>query len=236
MKFETPLIKATLIKRYKRFLADVTLEDGSIVTAHVANPGSMMGLAGVGATVWLEQNDDSKRKLKYSWKLIQLENTFVGLDTSAANKIVKEALEKDVFGFGYANFKPEVKYGEGSRVDFLLTEDGKPDLYLEVKSVTLSREKSIAEFPDSVTARGTKHLAELANMIRAGHRAVMLYVIQRSDAKSFRIAQDIDPKYGDAMQTAMRDGVEVICYDTKIGNTEIVLNDKVDLDFNVVSD
>lgn len=232
MKFETPLIRATLIKRYKRFLADVTLEDGSIVTAHVANPGSMLGLAEPDMFVWLEQNNDPKRKLKYSWKVAQLENTFVGVDTGAANKIVKEALAIDQLGFGYASYKPEVKYGEGSRIDFLLTDQNKPDLYLEVKSVTLSRRPEIAEFPDSVTARGAKHLKELSDMVALGHRAVMLFLIQRSDVNVVTIADDIDAKYGIAIKEAMRQGVEVISYDTKISNTEITLNKKIPLDYN----
>lgn len=218
MKFDRPLIPATLIRRYKRFLADVTLNDGRQVTAHVANPGSMLGMRHEGLRVWLEPNDDPKRKLKFSWKLAELENgTLIGVDTSLPNKIVAEALEDGMAAkLGYAHIRPEVKYGEGSRVDFFLTGENKPDCYLEVKSVTLSRSTGLAEFPDSVTKRGAKHMAELAHMVELGHRAILLYMVQRNDINRFAVASDIDPVYQQAVTQAKATGVEVLCYGTNI--------------------
>jgi sugar fermentation stimulation protein A len=218
MKFDTALIPATLIRRYKRFLADVTLKDGRQVTAHVANPGSMLGMKHEGLRVWLEPNEDPKRKLKYSWKLAELDDgTLVGVDTSLPNKIVGEALADGLAAdLGYAHIRPEVKYGENSRVDFLLTSEGKPGCYLEVKSVTLSRAAGLGEFPDSVTKRGAKHMEELANMVTLGHRAILLYLVQRTDINSFAVAGDIDPEYLSAVTKAKAAGVEILCYGTKI--------------------
>lgn len=226
MKFDMPLIPATLIRRYKRFLADVTLNDGQEVTTHVANPGSMLGMKHSGLRVWLEPNDDPKRKLKYSWKLAELENgTLVGVDTSLPNKIVDEALrEGKIAGLYYTNIRPEVKYGENSRVDFLLSEDGKPDCYLEVKSVTLSRSAGLGEFPDSVTKRGAKHMDALARMVDQGHRAVLLYLVQRNDIDRFAVAGDIDPEYQRAVKRAKDAGVEVLCFGTKITIDAIYLD------------
>ena len=226
MKFETPLIRATLVRRYKRFLADVTLEDGREVTAHVANPGSMMGMAGAGSTVWLEQNDDPKRKLKYSWKLIEIGNAMIGVDTGAANRVVKEALQSGALGLGYSHFKPEVKYGENSRIDFLLSGEG-PDTYLEVKSVTLCRQTGLAEFPDSVTARGTKHLGELAQMAAQGHRAIMFYLVQRTDCHAVTLAEDIDPAYRAAFDQATAAGVNVFAQSCTINPKGVWLGDPI---------
>ena len=226
MKFDTPLIPATLIRRYKRFLADVTLNDGREVTAHVANPGSMLGMKHAGLRVWLEQNDDPKRKLKYSWKLAELENgTLIGVDTGLPNKIVAEALQNGLaVELGYTHIRPEVKYGENSRVDFLLTDENKPDCYLEVKSVTLSRSTGLGEFPDSVTKRGSKHMEELARMVAQGHRAILLYLVQRNDINYFTVAGDIDPEYQQAAIRAKKVGVEILCYGTKISNADIRLD------------
>ncbi len=219
MRFPTPLVPATLIKRYKRFLADCRLQDGSEVTAHCANPGSMMGLADPGTRIWLEPNDDPKKKLKYGWRLVEHENGhFTGVDTSVPNRALKAALETgQVPGLtGYATLRPEVKYGQNSRIDFLLTGAGKPDTYVEVKSVTLSRQSGLAEFPDSVTARGRKHLEELAQVAQAGHRAVMLYLVQRTDSTCFSLAADIDPAYAAAFSAARDAGVEALIFGTRI--------------------
>ncbi|MGY3438314.1 MULTISPECIES: DNA/RNA nuclease SfsA [unclassified Marinovum] len=213
MRFQTPLVPATLIRRYKRFLADCRLEDGREVVAHCANPGSMMGLAEPGFAVWLEPNDDPKKKLDYGLRLVSpAPGVLVGVDTSVPNRALRAALEAgEVAGLdGYARVKPEVKYGTNSRIDFLLTAEGRRDCYVEVKSVTLSRETGMAEFPDSVTARGTKHLGELAAMVQAGHRAVMLYLIQRNDCPVMRLAGDIDPAYAAAFNLAQKAGVEVM--------------------------
>ena len=217
MQFQTPLIPARLIKRYKRFLADVQLSDGSVVIAHCANPGSMMGLIEPDTKVWIEPNDDPRKKLKYAWRLIERDDgTMIGIDTAAANRIVKEALEQGQIPIPFDHFQPEVKYGDGSRVDFLLTGVDGTKTFLEVKSVTLSRQASVAEFPDSVTARGTKHLSALADQITQGDRAILLYLIQRTDCTSCCVAGDIDPTYAAAMADATKKGLEVLCFDTHI--------------------
>lgn len=224
MRFQTDLVPATLQRRYKRFLADCVLEDGREVVAHVANPGSMMGLAMPGLRVWLEPNDDPKKKLKFAWRLAELDGAFVGVDTGAANRIVRAALEaRAVPGLDrYDTLRAEVKYGTGSRVDFLLGTTGAPDTYVEVKSVTLSRTPGLAEFPDSVTARGLKHLEELRAMVAAGQRAVMLYLVQRTDATRVQLAADIDPAYAKGLTLAMAGGVEVMALGTHITPAGIV--------------
>lgn len=219
MRFETPLIPAVLIRRYKRFLADCRLEDGREVTAHCANPGSMMGLAEPGMRIWLEPNDDPKKKLKFGWRLVEHAGRhFTGVDTSVPNRALRAALEAgQVAGLAdYETVRAEVKYGEKSRIDFLLTQPGLPDCYVEVKSVTLSRQPGLAEFPDSVTARGTKHLGELARMVAEGHRAVMLYLVQRTDCDRFQLAADIDPAYAAAFDAARAAGVERLVLGTRI--------------------
>ncbi len=233
MKFDTPLIPATLIRRYKRFLADVTLNDGREVTAHVANPGSMLGMKDEGLRVWLEPNDDPKRKLKYSWKIAELESgAMVGVDTGMPNKIIGEALRNGLIPeLVYQNVKPEVKYGENSRIDFLLSEERKVDCYVEVKSVTLSRQTGLAEFPDSITARGAKHMDELAKVVQNGQRAVLLYLLQRNDCDRFDIAGDIDPKYQATFTAAREAGVEVLCYGTTLSQTGIEIGGKIPLAF-----
>ncbi|WP_136443007.1 DNA/RNA nuclease SfsA [Pacificoceanicola onchidii] len=226
MRFQTDLIPATLIRRYKRFLADCLLEDGREITAHVANPGSMLGLKDEGLRIWLEPNDDPKKKLKFAWRLVEHEGGhFTGVDTGVPNRMLKAALMAgDVPGLdGYAMVRPEVKYGENSRIDFLLSDDARPDAYVEVKSVTLSRTNGLAEFPDSVTARGTKHLNELANMAQAGHRAVMLYLVQRTDCTSVSLASDIDPTYANACAEARAKGVEILCFDCRISPAGVTL-------------
>jgi sugar fermentation stimulation protein A len=217
MRFPTPLVPATLIKRYKRFLADCRLEDGREVTAHCANPGSMMGLAEPGMRIWLEPNDDPKKKRKFGWRLGEhADGHFTGVDTSVPNRALRAALEAhQVPGLaGYDTVRAEVKYGQKSRIDFLLS--GDQDIYVEVKSVTLSRQPGLAEFPDSVTARGTKHLHELSDMVAQGHRAVMLYLVQRTDARRFTLAGDIDPTYAAAFAQARAAGVEVLVLGTEI--------------------
>ena len=226
MQFQTPLIPARLIRRYKRFLADIRLEDGSEATAHCANPGSMMGLANEDMKIWVEPNDDPKKKLKYGWRLVDHENGhFTGVDTSLPNRALKAALMAGEIPelADYGNVLPEQKYGENSRIDFLLRQDGLADAYVEVKSVTLSRQAGLAEFPDSVTARGTKHLNELATMVAQGHRAVMLYLVQRTDCDQMTLAADIDPTYAAAFASARDKGVEVLCYDTRISPTGVEL-------------
>ncbi|WP_300059123.1 DNA/RNA nuclease SfsA [uncultured Roseobacter sp.] len=233
MRFQTDLVPARLTRRYKRFLADCVLEgSGAEITAHCANPGSMMGLAEPGTRVWLEPNDDPKKKLKYGWRLVDHENGhFTGVDTSLPNKTLKAALEaRQIPALAdYGTVRPEVKYGTGSRIDFLLQEEGLPDAYVEVKSVTLSRSPGVAEFPDSVTARGAKHLTELAEMAKAGHRAIMLYLVQRTDSTQFTLASDIDPRYGAAYRTARAQGVETLCFGTNISRQGVDISDALDI-------
>ena len=219
MRFQTELVPARLIRRYKRFLADCVLDDGCEVTAHCANPGSMMGLADPGMKIWLEPNDDPKRKLNYGWRLVDHENGhFTGVDTALPNRAVKAALaDRQIAPLAaYGTVRPEVKYGENSRIDFLLTEAGLPDAYVEVKSATLSRTLGLVEFPDSVTARGAKHLEELAQMARDGHRAVLLYLVQRTDCTAFSVAGDIDPNYAAAFSRARAAGLETLVMGTRI--------------------
>ncbi|ETX13822.1 XRE family transcriptional regulator [Roseivivax halodurans JCM 10272] len=230
MRFQTPLISGVLIQRYKRFLADIRLGDGRVVTAHCANPGSMLGLAEPGTKVWVEPNDDPKKKLDFAWKLVEHESgAFTGVDTALPNRLLKAAfLAGEVPGFErYDTVLPERTYGAGSRVDFLLQGAGLPDAYVEVKSVTLCRMPGYAEFPDSVTARGARHLSELAGMARTGHRAVMLYLVQRTDAARVGLAADIDPAYASGFAVARSEGVEVLALGTNISPEGVTISESL---------
>lgn len=219
MRFQTPLVPARLIRRYKRFLADMRLEDGTEITAHCANPGSMLGLKQPGMLCWLEPNDDPKKKLSHGWRLVDHENGHLtGVDTALPNRMLRERLIAQQVPelADYPLVRPEVKYGEKSRIDFLLSGDAMPDAYVEVKSVTLSRRAGLAEFPDSVTARGARHMQELANMAAQGHRAVVFFLVQRTDCAQVGIAGDIDPDYAESFANALNSGVEVFAYDCTI--------------------
>lgn len=231
MRFQTPLEPARLIRRYKRFLADITLEaDGREVVAHCANPGSMMGLAQPGMRIWVEPNDDPKKKLNYGWRLVDHgDGHFTGVDTSLPNRALKQAIADGVIAelAAYETMWPEQKYGTNSRIDFLLQQDGLPDAYVEVKSATLSRQPGLAEFPDSVTARGAKHLGELARMAQTGHRAMLFYLVQRTDCTGISVARDIDPAYGAAYDAARQAGVEVLAYDTIISPERIGIGQRL---------
>lgn len=232
MRFQTPLVPGRLIRRYKRFLADVMLEDGREVVAHCANPGAMTGLDVPGMRVWLEPNDDVRKKLRFGWRLLELGGGhWAGIDTMVPNRVVGEALRGGNIAelSGYRGVRAEVKYGKASRVDFLLCEAGLPDAYVEVKNVHLSRKDGWAEFPDSPTARGAKHLVELAEMVRQGHRAVMFYLVQRTDCVRFRLAGDVDPKYAAAFAEAAQAGVEVLCYDTVISTDGVALGRRLEV-------
>jgi len=228
MHFQTPLIPATLVRRYKRFLADIILPDGRTVTAHCANPGAMTGMTDEGTRIWVERNNDPKRKLKYSWKLSELPGGhWAGIDTGLPNALVAEALAERRIAplVTYENIRREVRYGENSRVDFLLTGRGQPDTYLEVKTVTLRREGDLAEFPDSVTKRGARHLTELATMVANGHRAILLYVVHRTDCTRVGVAADIDPTYAQAFDAAIGAGVGVLAYGTSISADQERISD-----------
>jgi sugar fermentation stimulation protein A len=235
MRFSTPLIPATLIRRYNRFLADARLDDGTEVRAHCPNPGAMLGLKDAGLRIWLEPNDDPKKKLRFGWRLAELpQGHWAGIDTSVPNRVVAEALRAGLIAplSAYGGVRPEVAYGTGSRVDFLLTQAGLPDLYLEVKNVHLRRTDDWAEFPDSVTARGAKHLAELSQMTRAGHRAAMLYLVQRTDCTRLRMAADLDPAYTAAFDAARDAGVVMLCYGTRIDRHGVTLGDALPVELH----
>jgi sugar fermentation stimulation protein A len=231
MKFPNPLIEGTLVKRYKRFLSDIELADGEIVTAHCANSGSMMGLNEPGFKVYISTSDNPKRKLKYSWELVHTGSAMVGINTSHPNKIVAEAIADGHIAElkEYSSLRREVKYGQNSRIDILLENEDGPKCYVEVKNVTLLRDAGLAEFPDAVTARGTKHLQELSDMVAEGHRAVMFYLVQRDDSDKFKIAADIDPTYADALKKARSSGVEILCYDCTLSAKEIEIHKPVQI-------
>jgi sugar fermentation stimulation protein A len=211
-------MSATLVRRYKRFLADVVLPSGETLTVHCANPGSMIGLDAAGARVWLSRSDNPKRKLAHSWELIEVDfgggPELVGINTSHPNALAAEAIAAGAIPelAGYGSIRREVKYGRNSRVDFLLEDPAREPCYVEIKNVHLMRQPALAEFPDAVTKRGAKHLGELSDMVAAGARAVMLYLIQIGSARAFRLARDIDPAYGRAFDAARAAGVEAIAY------------------------
>jgi len=218
VQFPNPLVRGTLIRRYKRFLSDIALEDGAEITAHVANPGSMIGLTDPGSEVWLSPNINPKAKLDWRWELIRVGDHLVGVNTAHPNRLVEEALARDGISelAGYASCRREVRYGQNSRIDLLLEDERRPPCYVEIKNVNLKRglsgRESAAEFPDAVTKRGAKHLVELGDMVADGSRSVMLYLVQRGDCDHFRIADDIDPAYAAALSEARRRGVETLCY------------------------
>ena len=223
MKFDPPLIEAVLIKRYKRFLADVELADGSAVTVHCPNPGSMAGLTQPGNKVWISDSQNPKRKLQYTWELTEINGfngpVMVGVNTNQPNKLAEEAIFNAQITplAGYDTLRREVKYGKNSRIDILLQNEQQPPCYVEVKNVHFMRTENLHEFPDSITSRGAKHLEELGDMVDAGHRAVMLYVIQHEDGDRFKLATDIDTHYARAYTKAMQRGVEAYALRCRVG-------------------
>ena len=236
MKFPDPLIRGRLHRRYKRFLSDIEIQGGGVVTAHCPNPGAMLGLAEPDSEVWLSPARNPNRKLKFTWELTRVGDHLVGINTGHPNPLVGEALEAGAIAEldGYTSIRREVKYGENSRIDFLLEQPDRPPCYVEIKNVHLKRDDTpdsgLAEFPDSVTARGAKHLRELANMANAGARAVMLYVVQRGDCDRFSLAADIDPAYAAAFTEARRQGVEAICYACDVARDSIEIAGPVPID------
>lgn len=218
MRFPTPLLRGRLVKRYKRFLADVILDTGDTVTATCPNTGSMKGLTEPGSAVLLSISDSPTRKYPHTWEMIESSlsgtPTLVGINTARPNAIVTEAITAGTIAelAGYPNLRREVKYGINSRIDILLECEKQGTCYVEIKCVHLMRENGLAEFPDSVTERGAKHLGELAAMVREGHRAAMVYLVQRADAESFALAHDIDPAYAQAYSAAAAAGVEMLAY------------------------
>ena len=230
MQFEK-LIKGKLVKRYKRFLADIILEDGQEITAHVPNSGAMTSCIEDNCDVWISFHDNPKRKLKYTLELTKMSENLICTNTGVANKIAIEAIENSTIKElqGYTSLKPEQKYGQNSRIDILL-ENENQKCYVEVKSVSLKINDNLA-FPDSVTSRGTKHLNELYDMVKDGHRAVMLYVVQRTDDLPFRLACEIDKKYCEAFAEVTKKGVEVLVYQSNISLEKIEI--KKYLDFQI---
>lgn len=231
MRFPDPLVSATLIKRYKRFLADVRFADGSEVTAHCANPGGMHGLKEPGSDIWLSPARNPARKLKWSWELIRVGDSLVGINTAHPNRLAEEAILGGKIEplTGYDSLRREVKYGTRSRVDLLLESDGRPPCYVEIKNVHLRR-NGHAEFPDAVTKRGAKHMDELAAMVAQGNRAIVLFVVQRPDCSAFKVADDIDPDYDRAFRRALDGGVEALCYSCRLSTEEIEIDQAMPID------
>lgn len=214
MDFPQPLKRGQLVQRYKRFLADIVLEDGSEITAHCPNPGAMLGLNMPGLPVWVSRSPDPKRKLAHTLELVEVDGGLVGINTMHPNRLVAEALAADTISelTGYATHRREVKYGQASRVDFLLEAPDRPRCWLEIKNCHLRRTGTLAEFPDCVAARSTKHLRELEAMVAEGERAVALFVVQRTDCDAFSACHDLDPAFARGLETAAEAGVEVLVY------------------------
>jgi sugar fermentation stimulation protein A len=215
--FDEPLIRGTLVRRYQRFLADVTLESGETVVAHCVNPGSMLGVDAADSEIWLSAARNPNRRLRYTWELIRVGDTLVGINTARPNRLVAEAIASGAIAelAGYRGVRREVKYGRNSRIDLLLEGPDRPPCYVEIKSVTLRRGRhpgAPVEFPDAVTERGARHLRELAEAAQDGARAVMVFLAQRDDSDHFVIASDIDRTYAEELARAMAAGVEAICY------------------------
>ena len=229
MNFKNRLIPGQLIKRYKRFFVDIKIKN-QVITAHCPNTGSMSGLLNKGNKVWISKSDNPNRKLKYTLEIIKSGKVNVGVNTHSSNKIVYHALKNRLIN-GFNNFleiKPESKFGENTRFDFLvLTKKSKA--FIEVKNVTLSRKKKIAEFPDAITIRGLKHINELVKASKKNYKIFILYLIQRDDCESFTIAKDIDPAYSTALNKAVKNKLNILCYDCKFSSKGIKLNNKINV-------
>ncbi|MEE8409956.1 MAG: DNA/RNA nuclease SfsA [Myxococcota bacterium] len=233
MRFDQPLIEGTLLKRYKRFLADVRLNNGSKITAHCANPGSMMGCSEPGSKVLLSVHDDPRRKFMHQLEIIYAGRTPVGVHTGRPNAVVAEAIEAGKVSelAGYATLRREVQVGRNCRIDLLLKGNGLRPCYVEVKNVTLAQD-GVAYFPDAVTTRGVKHMVELTDLVREGNRAMVIFLAQRADVNQFRLADHIDPDFGQALRDAAARGVEVICYRAKVTRRGIALDTLLEVDLS----
>ena len=227
MNFESRLISGLFIKRYKRFFVDIKINN-KIITAHCPNTGSMFGLLRKGNKVWISKSNNPNRKLKYTLEIIEDNNSKVGVNTHLANKIVHHALQNNLIKEfdNILDIKPETKFGLNTRFDFLV-KDKKYNIFIEVKNVTLSRKKNLAEFPDAVTTRGLKHINELLKAGRKNYKIFILYLIQRNDCKSFTIAKDIDPEYAKTLAKAVKKKLNILCYDCKFSSKGIILNSKI---------
>jgi sugar fermentation stimulation protein A len=223
------MARGVIVQRYKRFFVDMVLDDGREITAHVPNPGAMLGLKDAGLAAWVSWSGDPKRKLAWTLQLVEADDGLVGVNTMNPNKLVAEALAADAIPelSGYAVIRPEVKYSEASRVDFLLTHPDRPPCWLEVKNCHYRRDGTLAEFPDCVAARSAKHLKDLAAEVAKGARAVQLFVIQRTDCDSFAACEDLDPVYARGLSDAAEAGVEVLCYRCDISPDEIRISRRI---------
>lgn len=222
MLFDPPLVPATLIRRYKRFLFDATLSDGTAITGSCPNTGSMRGLTTPGSRIWLSEHD-GPRKYRHRFELIEADGTIVGINTGLPNRLAEEAIRAGMLGdlASYPTIERERKYGRNSRIDLLLSGPGRPAAYIEVKNVHFCRQPGLAEFPDTATLRGTKHLDELGAVAEAGHRAIMLYLVQRGDCDRFRMCRDLDPVYAAAFERAQARGVEAYAVKCAVSEREI---------------
>jgi len=227
MKFKRKLLQGSLIKRYKRFFVDIKYKD-KIITAHCPNSGSMLGLLEKDNIVYFSKADNPERKLKYTLELIEVKNVLIGINTHLSNKIVLEALKqkkiKELIKFN--EIKTEIKYSDKTRFDFLIF-NNKKKCFVEVKNVTLSRKNNTAEFPDAITSRGAKHLRELMDAKKKGYESYILYLIQREDCKFLKIAKDIDEEYKNVLDVALKNGVKILCYDCKLNDEEIRINNQI---------
>ena len=227
MNFENKLISGLFVKRYKRFFVDVKI-DNKVITAHCPNTGSMYGLLKQGNKVWISKSNNPNRKLKYTLEIIEVENTKVGINTHSTNKIVYHALKNNFIEKlkNSLEIKPEIKFGKNTRFDFFV-KNKDFNSFVEVKNVTLSRKKKLAEFPDAVTSRGLKHINELIKASKKKYEIFILYLIQRDDCDSFQIAKDIDPEYAKALMRAVKNKLNILCYDCKFSSKGIKLNKKI---------
>ena len=232
MNFENKLISGLFVKRYKRFFVDIKINN-KIITAHCPNTGSMYGLLKKGNKVWISKSNNPNRKLKYTLEIIEDKNSKVGVNTHSANKIVNHALQNNLIKEfnNISNIQPETKFGLNTRFDFLVS-NKKQKAFIEVKNVTLSRDKALAEFPDAVTTRGLKHINELIKASKENYKVFILYLIQRNDCKSFTIAKDIDPNYANALSKAVKNNLKILCYDCKFSSKGIKLNNKIKFNIN----
>ena len=227
MNFDNKLIPGLLIKRYKRFFVDVRVNN-QILTVHCPNTGSMHGLLNKGNKVWISKSNNPKRKLKYTLEIIEVKKTKVGINTHSTNKIVHHALQNNLIKEfnDIVDIKPETKFGSDTRFDFLVSSK-KHQSFIEVKNVTLSRERNLAEFPDAETSRGLKHIGELIKASKKKFKVYILFVIQRNDCNSFSIAKDIDPNYANALSKAVKNNLKILCYDCKFSPKGIKLNRQI---------
>ena len=236
MEFPTKLVHGKLIKRYKRFLADVTLDNGDVITVHTPNTGAMLGLSEPGMRVWLRDTKNPKRKYQYSWEMSEpTTGTYVGVHTGIVNSLLTEAIESNHIPelTGYSRIQQERPYGsEKSRIDLLLSDSERQDCYVEIKNVTAKDEQQRAIFPDAVSTRGQKHLRELIQVVKQGKRAVMFYCIQRQDCTGFRPASEIDRQYAEQLSEAHQQGVEILAYQTKIDPSAIEITNSVEILFD----